>query len=54
MKILGLTNNTDKYQKIYNYAEETKNLELRLKKKIDGTRIFFIEEIILNELMSKT
>ena len=55
LKILGLTNNAEKHQKIYNYAEETKHLELGLKKKkIDGTRTFLIEEIILNELMSKT
>ena len=33
LKILGLTNNAEKHQKIYNYAEETKHLELGLKKK---------------------
>ena len=52
MKILGLINNIEEYQKIYNHVWRKISQEFRLKN-IDETKNYLIEEINQNELMSK-
>ena len=52
LKILGLINNIEECQKINNHAWKNMNQEFRLKK-IDEIRNYLIEEINLNELISK-
>ena len=52
LKIIGLINNIKEYQKYIIMSEENISREFRLKN-LDETRIYLIEEINQNELMSK-
>ena len=52
LKILGLINNIEEYQKIYNNVQKSIAQESRLKK-IDEIRNYLIEEINQHELISK-
>ena len=52
LKIIGLINNIKEYQKYIIMSEENISREFRLKN-LDETRIYLIEEINRNELMSK-
>ena len=52
IKVLGLTNNTEKYQKIYNQGWKNINQQFRLQK-INGIKKYLIKEINQNDLMSK-
>ena len=51
IKFIGLMNNIEKYQKIYNHVWRSLSQEFRLKN-IDET-IFFLKEVKQNELMGK-
>ena len=53
LKIRDLINNIEEYQKYIIMAEENKSQEFRLKN-IDETRNCTMEEINLNEMISKT
>ena len=52
LKIRGLINNIEEYQKYIIMAEENTSQEFRLKN-IDETRNYLFEEINRNDLMSK-
>ena len=52
LKIIGLINNIEDYQKYVIMSEENVSQEFRLKN-LDETRNYWIEEINRNELMSK-
>ena len=52
LKILGLNNNIEEYQKIYNHVWRKQKSRFRLKN-MDETRNYLFKEITQNELMSK-
>ena len=51
LKVLGLTNNTEKYQKIHNHGWKNINQQFRLQK-INEIKKYLIKETNQNDLMS--